>query len=154
VKGRLEEKLSPQERSLVQLLERKGPQGSEQAGLFLGVKPKSVSVLVSTANKALPGLIENVQGRYVSRLAKLFPVNEELKAEAKEVESLRTQLADRMREIVDLKNTIQAINADYAKLNRDFQLLIKERDDLAKRLKDAESKRIEEPKRIGFTEGP
>ena len=160
MKGRLEEKLSPQERSLVQLLERKGPQGSEQAGLFLGVKPKSVSVLVSTANKALPGLIENVQGRYVSRLAKLFPVTEELKAEAKEIESLRILLADRMKEIVDLKNTIQAVNADYAKLNQDLRITIKERDEFAKRLKEAESSIIkresleESSKRMGFTEGP
>jgi len=154
VKARLEEKLSPQERSLVELLERKGSQGPEQAGLFLGVKPKSVSVLVSTANKALPGLIENVQGRYVSRLAKLFPVTEEAKAEAKEIESLGSQLADRMKETVGLKNTIQAINADYAKLNRDFQLVIKERDELARRLKELESKRVEEPsKRMGTTEG-
>jgi len=160
VKARLEEKLSPQERSLVELLERKGPQGSEQAGLFLGVKPKSVSVLVSTANKALPGLIENVQGRYVSRLAKLFPVTEELKAEAKEIESLRILLADRMKEIVDLKNTIQAVNADYAKLNQDLRITIKERDEFAKRLKEAESSIIkresleESSKRMGFTEGP
>jgi hypothetical protein len=65
VKGRLEEKLSKQGRSLVELLERKGRQTPEQAGLFLGIKPKSVSVVVSTANKALPGLIENVGGRYV-----------------------------------------------------------------------------------------
>jgi len=137
VKGRLEEKLSPQERSLVELLERKGSQDPHQAGLFLGVKPKSVTVLVSTANKAIPGIVESVQGRYVSRLAKLFPVTEELKAEAKEIESLRSQLADRMREIVDLKNTIQAMNADYAKLNRDLQFTIKERDDLAKKLKEA-----------------
>jgi len=82
VKGWLEEKLSPQERSLVQLLERKGPQGSEQAGFFLGVKPKSVSVLVSTAKKALPGLIENVHGCYVSPLAKLFPSNKDPELEA------------------------------------------------------------------------
>jgi len=61
-------------------------------------------------------------------------------ASAKEIESLRSQLADRMREIVDLKNTIQAINADYAKLNRDLQFTIKERNDLATKLKDAESK--------------
>jgi len=155
VKGRLEEKLSLQERSLVELLERKGPQGPEQIGLFLGIKPKSVSVVVSTANKALPGLIENVHGRYVSRLAKLFPVTEELKAEAKEIESLRSQLADRMKEIVDLKNTIQVINADYAKLNRDLQITVKERDDLAKKLKEFESKRVEEPsKRMGLTGGP
>jgi len=140
VKGRLEEKLSPQERSLVQLLERKGPQNAEQAGLYLGVKPKSVSVLVSTANKKMPGLIESDRGRYVSRLAKLFPVTEELKAEAKEIESLRSQLADRMREIVDLKNTIQAMNADYAKLNRDLQFTIKERNDLAIKLKEVESR--------------
>jgi len=140
VKGRLEEKLSPQERSLVELLERKGPQGPEQIGLFLGIKPKSASVVVSTANKAIPGIVESVQGRYVSRLAKLFPVTEELKAEVKEIESLRSQLADRMKEIVNLKNTIQTINADYAKLNRDFQLVIKERADLAKKLKETESR--------------
>jgi len=147
VKGRLEEKLSPQERSLVELLERKGPQGPEQMGLFLGIKPKSVSVVVSTANKAIPGIVESVQGRYVSRLAKLFPVTEELKAEAKEIESLRAQLADRMKEIVDLKNTIQATReslrsqlAECARVNRDLQITVKERDDLAKKLKEVESR--------------
>jgi len=149
------EKLNAKQRGLIELLETKGPQDAEHVSLFLETSPKNVPTFVYDINRKIPKLIENVQGKYVSRLVKLFPVTEELKAEAKEIELLRTQLADRMREIVDLKNTIQTINADYAKLHRDFQLVIKERDDLAKRLKDAESKRVEElSKRIGPTEGP
>jgi len=149
------EKLNAKQRGLVELLETKGPQDAEHVSLFLETSPKNVPTFVYDTNRKIPKLIENVQGRYVSRLAKLFPVTEELKAEAKEIESLRTQLADRMKEVVDLKNTIQTINADYAKLNRDLQLIIKERNDLAKELKELESKRVEEPsKRIGPTEGP
>jgi len=149
------EKLNAKQRGLLELLETKGPQDAEHVSLFLETSPKNVPTFVYDINRKIPKLIENVQGRYVSRLAKLFPVTEELKAEAKEIESLRSQLADRMREIVDLKNTIQAINADYAKLNRDLQITVKERDDLAKKLKELESKRVEEPsKRMGFTEGP
>jgi len=148
------EKLNAKQRGLVELLETKGPQDAEHVSLFLETSPKNVPTFVYDINRKIPKLIENVQGRYVSRLAKLFPVTEELKAEAKEIESLRTQLADRMKEVVDLKNTIQTVNADYAKLNRDFQFVVKERNDLAKRLKELESKRVEEPKRMGFTEGP
>jgi len=134
------EKLNAKQRGLIELLETKGPQDAEHVILFLETSPKNVPTFVYDINRKIPKLIENVQGRYVSRLAKLFPVTEELKAEAKEIESLRSQLADRMKETVDLKKTIQAINADYAKLNRDFQLIIKERADLAKKLKETESR--------------
>ena len=130
------EKLNAKQRGLIELLETKGSQDAEHVSLFLETGPKNVPTFVYDINRKIPKLIENVQGRYVSRLAKLFPVTEELKAEVKEVESLRTQLADRMREIVDLKNTIQAVNADYAKLNRDLQFTIKERDELTKKLKE------------------
>jgi len=134
------EKLNAKQRGFVELLETKGPQDAEHCSLFLETSPRNVPTFVYDINRKIPKLIQNIQGRYVSRLAKLFPVTEELKVEAKEIESLRGQLADRMREIGDLKNTIQAINADYAKLNRDFQLVIKERNDLATKLKNAESK--------------
>jgi len=145
------EKLNAKQRGLIELLETKGPQDAEHASLFLETSPRNVPTFVYDINRKIPKLIENVQGRYVSRLAKLFPVTEELKAEAKEIESLRSQLADRMREIVDLKNTTQTINADYAKLNRDLQITIKERDELAKRLEEAESSII---KREAFEERP
>jgi len=134
------EKLNAKQRGLIELLETKGPQDAEHVSLFLEIGPRNVPNFIYEVNRKIPKLIENVQGRYVSRLAKLFPVTEELKVEAKEIESLRGQLADRMNEIGDLKNTIQTINADYGKLNRDFQLVIKERNDLATKLKNAESK--------------
>lgn len=134
------EKLNAKQRGFVELLETKGPQDAEHCSLFLETSPRNVPTFVYDINRKIPKLIQNIQGRYVSRLAKLFPVTEELKVEAKEIESLGGQLADRMREIGDLKNTIQAINADYAKLNRDFQLVIKERNDLATKLKNEESK--------------
>jgi len=134
------EKLNAKQRGLVELLETKGSQDAEHISLFLEIGPRNAPNFIYEVNRKIPKLIENVQGRYVSRLAKLFPVTEEARAEAKEIESLRSQLADRMREIVDLKNTIQTINADYAKLNRDFQFVVKQRDDLAKKLKEADSR--------------
>jgi len=87
------EKLTAKQRALVELLEAKGPQDAEHCSLFLEIKPKSVPDFMYDVNRKIPKLIENQQGRYVSRLAKLFPVTEEAQAEAKEVESLRNGIA-------------------------------------------------------------
>ena len=87
------EKLSPKQRGLIELLETRGPQDPERCSLFLEINPKSVPSFVYEINRRIPKLIENIQGRYTSRLAKLFPVTEEAQAEAKEIESLRNGIA-------------------------------------------------------------
>jgi len=140
VKGRLEEKLSPQERSLVELLERKGPQGPEQIGLFLGIKPKSVSVVVSTANKAIPGIVERVQGRYISRLAKLFPVTEELAAEAREIEDLRTKISQKDLQIADLMKEMDKLKRAHQEATFLFNEMRKERDVANKALNESKER--------------
>ena len=87
------EKLTPKQRSLVELLETKGAQDAEHCSLFLECKPHSVSDFMSEVNRRIPRLVERTSSGYVSRLAKLFPVNEEAQAEAKEVEELKQGLA-------------------------------------------------------------
>jgi len=134
------EKLNAKQRGLVELLETKGPQDAEHVSLFLETSPKNVPTFVYDINRKIPKLIENVQGRYVSRLAKLFPVTEELRAEAKEIESLRSQLAYRIQEVADLRNAIQQINIKYAETNQELQNITKERNNLTKRLEEAESR--------------
>jgi len=88
------EKLTPKQRALVELLENKGAQDAEHCSLFLEIRPKSVPDFMYDINRKIPKLIENQQGRYISRLAKLFPVTEEAQAEAKETDTLRTQVTE------------------------------------------------------------
>jgi len=57
----------------------------------------------------------------------------------KEVEILRKMIGDQQREIIDLKNTIQLINAEYAKLNQELQHLQRERGIPVKRPKEPPS---------------
>jgi hypothetical protein len=87
------EKLTAKQRALVELLEAKGPQDAEHCSLFLEIKPKSVPDFMYDINRKIPKLLYNQGGRYISRLAKLFPVTEEAQAEAQEVESLRNEIA-------------------------------------------------------------
>ena len=101
------EKLNEKQRLFVALLE-KGPQDAEHCSLFLEIKPKAVSDFCYDINRKIPKLIENQGGRYVSRLAKLFPVTEEAQAEAKESEKLRA-------EIVELKQTL--VNREHELAN-------------------------------------
>lgn len=89
VRGKLNEK----QWAFLVLLETKGPQDPEHCSLFLETKPDSVRGFVYKVNQEVPGLIESQGGRYVSRLAKLFPVTEEAQAEAKETEQLRARIA-------------------------------------------------------------
>jgi len=132
-------KLNPKQRAMVELLESKGPQDAERLSLFLEVSPKSVSGFVYEVNRRIPRLIESVRGRYVSRLAKLFPVTEEAQAEAKEIETLKNQLTNRMQEILDLKQKIQAINAEYAKINQELGATKKERNELLEKLRTVQA---------------
>jgi hypothetical protein len=114
------EKLTEKQRSLVELLETKGAQDAEHSSLFLEIKPKSVPDFVYEINRKIPKLIENVSGRYVSRLARLFPVTEEAQAEAKESEELRKNvdyLGDQLKQM-----TVEAVR------------LKKERDDLTSKV--------------------
>jgi hypothetical protein len=126
------DKLNAKQRSLIELLESKGPQDPERCSLFLEINPKSVPNFVSEVNRKIPRLIENVQGRYVSRLAKLFPVTEEAKAEAREIEDLRTQLNGREAEVIDLKHRIGLIVDERTKLQRSLNEVLREKIELSK----------------------
>ena len=97
-------KLNAKQRGFVELLETKGPQDSEHCSLFLEIKPKSVPVFVHEVNRKIPKLIENVRGRYASRLIKLFPMTEEAKAEVKETEQLQSQIAVLQRQLDEAKS--------------------------------------------------
>jgi len=116
-------KLSDKQRAFVELLETKGPQDPERCSLFLEINPKSVPSFVYEINRKIPKLIENQQGRYVSRLAKLFPVTQEAQAEAKEVEDLAQSKAH-------VENQLKGMTIEAAKLKR-------ERDDLERQLESA-----------------
>jgi hypothetical protein len=94
VKKNLSEKLSEKQEAFVRLLETRGPQDPEHCSLFLEVKPKSIPTFVHEVNRKIPKLIENIGGKYTSRLAKLFPVTEEAQVEVKESEKLRAQVVD------------------------------------------------------------
>jgi len=126
VQKNLDEKLNEKQKALVELLERKGPQDTERLSLFLEIGPKSVPDFIYKINGKIPKLIENVGGRYVSRLAKLFPVTEEAKAEAKEIEQARSELSKTQD---NLKATT-ILAAQYRK----------ERDEFAEKLKVAEGR--------------
>ena len=111
------EKLNAKQRAFIELLETKGGQDPEHCSLFLETKPDSVKGFVYKINQEIAGLIESQGGRYVSRLAKLFPVTEEAQAEAKESEKLRTRVSEleqlmQQRDLYekDLANKLAAAN--------------------------------------------
>jgi len=112
------EKLNAKQRGLVELLETKGPQDAEHVSLFLEIGPRNVPNFIYEVNRKIPKLIENVQGRYVSRLAKLFPVTEELKAEAEEIKTLREQLTLRDAKIQQLEREAEILEGRHAALER------------------------------------
>ena len=127
-------KFNDKQRGFVELLESKGPQDAEHSSLFLEIKPKSVPVFVHELNRKIPKLIENQQGRYTSRLAKLFPVTEEAQAEAKELADLRGQMLDSTR-LIDAKNV--AIRAWSLRVEEEQNKRLKvekEYDELAKKV--------------------
>jgi hypothetical protein len=112
------EKLNPKQRAFVELLETKGPQDSEHASLFLEIKPKSVPDFTYDINRRIPKLIESQGGRYISRLAKLFPVTEEAQAQNKELEELRVTIDELSKNLnfyagqnADLKQKVKGLEA-------------------------------------------
>jgi regulator of replication initiation timing len=121
------EKLNAKQRALVELLESKGPQDTERLSLFLEVNPKSVPDFVYKINGKIPRLIENVQGRYASRLARLFPITEEAKAESKELEELRSKVQQTTESLSKAQETVKELTIEVARLKT-------ERDDLVKKL--------------------
>jgi len=132
-------KFNDKQRGFVELLESKGPQDAEHSSLFLEIKPKSVPVFVHELNRKIPKLIENQQGRYTSRLAKLFPVTEEAQAEAKELADLRGQMLDSTR-LIDAKNV--AIRAWSLRVEEEQNKRLKvekEYDELAKKVSGLET---------------
>lgn len=123
------EKLNAKQRGFVELLETKGPQDPERCSLFLEISPKSVPPFVYAVNRKIPKLVENVRGRYASRLAKLFPVTEEAKAEAKEIEQLRSQIAT-------LQGKLDEVIGERGRLLELTQLRDKELGEARKRLRE------------------
>jgi hypothetical protein len=123
------DKLNAKQRGFVELLETKGPQDSEHASLFLETNPKRLPQFVYEVNRKIPRLVENVQSRYVSRLAKLFPVTEEAQAEAKESESLRQKVAELERQLANRKTELE-VSEHRA------NALLRERNELEARLKE------------------
>jgi hypothetical protein len=122
------EKLNAKQRAFVELLETKGPQDSEHASLFLEIKPKSVPDFTYDINRKIPKLVENQGGRYISRLAKLFPVTEEAQAEAKESETLRSEVQD-LKALVAHKGTLlDQASAEIGRLTKELRSVTMERD--------------------------
>jgi len=115
------EKLNAKQRGLIELLETKGPQDAEHVSLFLETSPKNVPTFVYDINRKIPKLIENVQGRYVSRLAKLFPVTEEAKAEVEETRRLRDQIIQRDARIQQLESELTILAGREGALERELK---------------------------------
>jgi hypothetical protein len=126
------EKLNAKQRGLVELLETKGPQDSERLSLFLETAPKNVPAFVHEVNRKIPRLIENVGGKYASRLVQLFPVTEEAKAQLSEIESLRSELEKVRREYKSAYDIADTRASEIAKLNLQLRELKGKYDDLAK----------------------
>ena len=123
------EKLNAKQRSLIELLEAKGAQDPEHCSLFLEIGPKNVPDFVYKINSRIPKLIENVQGRYASRLAKLFPVTEEAKAEAKEIDQLRKEMTILQDNNVKLRDQLENEKRENTRFALEITQLRKERDE-------------------------
>jgi predicted nuclease with TOPRIM domain len=139
------EKLNDKQRSLVQMLETKGPQDADRIAFFLEIAPRSVPNFIHKINEKIPGLIENVQGKYVSRLAKLFPVTEELQAEVKESERLKKELdglkdklASKMSEAEQLRFTLKAYVEEKERLANEVNVLKIRVKELEEKLREKE----------------
>jgi hypothetical protein len=131
------EKLNPKQRAFVELLESKGPQDPERCSLFLEIGPKSVPDFAYKINSKIPKLIENVQGRYASRLAKLFPVTEEAQAEVKEIETLRHEISRLQGKLNTCEPLLDNTSSQLQALSKNYDKLAAERDDLAKKLEQS-----------------
>lgn len=155
VKGKLNEK----QWGFLELLETKGPQDPEHCSLFLEVKPNSVPNFVHEVNRKIPGLVENQNGRYASRLAKLFPVTEEAQAEVKESEKLRAEidalkqtLTNREHELANARTAARFDEDRANKLADDVKRLEGLVKDLTKNQPEKEFTREEIPKKYPTSE--
>jgi DNA segregation ATPase FtsK/SpoIIIE-like protein len=92
VRKRLTDKLTPQQKNLIEFLERTGPSNPEKIAAYLGCAPKTVPTHVSGINKAIPDLVVSKNSLYQSRLRLIFPVTEQAKTESKELEELRNKV--------------------------------------------------------------
>lgn len=143
VRKRLNEKLSKQQISLVEFLEKAGASRPEKIAAFLGCKPQTIASYVSKINKEIPDLVgfDGQGGTYHSRLKQVFPVTGEAKRESEEVKGLEASLSERDETIRALKEKLSALAEERAqllkrvqesKLARDGRLseVAKERDEL------------------------
>ncbi len=145
------EKLNAKQRSLIELLEAKGAQDPEHCSLFLEIGPKNVPDFVYKINSRIPKLIENLQGRYASRLAKLFPVTEEAKAEATELDQLRKEMAALQHTNVILCQQLEEEKRERTRLAHEVLEITRQK----KKVEVAEKTReTPEPQPASHTEGP
>jgi len=108
--------LNPRQRGLIELLETKGPQDPEHLSLFLGVPPKRIPQAIYEVNRVIPKVIENVGGRYESRLIQLFPVTEEAQAHIKEIRDLQAMILKLQASLDTREGTIQSLRSDVKEL--------------------------------------
>jgi len=112
VQKRLSDKLTDQQRNLVQFIEKAGPSGPEKIAAFLGCAPKTVPGYISKINKSISNLIDSQSGTYYSRLSQVFPVTEAAKRESEELKRLRDELAHLTKERDDLQQKISAVKKE------------------------------------------
>lgn len=120
--------LDERQRGLIELLETKGPKTNEQLRLFLQTGKDGVDHVRRAINEKILGLIDLEKGQYISRLAKLFPVTEEAQAEAKESETLRSEIQD-LKAIAAHKGTLlDQASAEIRRLDKELRSVTMERD--------------------------
>ncbi|MGB9021947.1 MAG: LAGLIDADG family homing endonuclease [Candidatus Bathyarchaeia archaeon] len=132
VQKRLSEKLTPQQKNLVEFLERTGPSNPEKIAAYLGCAPKTVPGHVSGANNAIPQLIISKNGIYHSRLPLIFPVTEQAKAEVKELEELRNESSNK-------NAAFDQLSKMHHEVVLELQALKKERDELREKVRSLET---------------
>jgi len=132
VQKRLREKLTAQQVSLVEFLEKGGPSLPEKIAAFLGCKPQNIPKYVSRLNKEIPDLVvrDSRSGAFRSRLQQIFPVTEAAKHESEELNQAKRRIAELEREQGSLRTTIESEEKKIAGL-------LSERDVLKKGIEDA-----------------
>ncbi len=90
----MREKLTAQQFSLVEFLEKAGASGPEKIAAFLGCKPQTIPGYISKINGEMPNLVgyDSRGGTYQSRLQEIFPVTEAAKAESEKLKQLTSDL--------------------------------------------------------------
>lgn len=131
IQKRLSEKLTEQQRNLVEFLEKAGPSNVEKISAYIGCAPKTVPSYISQINKAIPNLIvyDSRSGVYKSRLSEIFPVSVEVKPKEQE---LLAKIAELSRENEALRKELEAAKREdvAAKLAEKDRALIEVRKEL------------------------